>query len=153
MNMKFIKKNINKIVLIGVIVLAILGVIVAKITFSPNESKAIYGSRLNGKSKVQIKDEDKKKIEESIKGQTKDIDIRVPGRIIEIMVTANDDVTLEVAKDFGTKIIESISEDKKAYYDIQLMIKNDANEAQFPIIGYKHHTNTSFSWTKDRTES
>ena len=33
------------------------------------------------------------------------------------------------------------------------LITNDKNTEQFPIIGYKHHSNDNISWTKDRAES
>ena len=81
--MKFIKKHINAIVGLGVILLAIIGLLILKDIFYPTENKAIYGI--------------------------------------------------------------------KNYYDIQFIIENDTNTAEFPIIGYKHHTKPEISWTKDRT--
>ena len=45
----------------------------------------------------------------------------------------------------------NIIDNIKNYYDIQFIIENDTNTAEFPIIGYKHHTKPEISWTKDRT--
>ena len=147
--MKFIKKHINLVVFIGVVLLTILGVLLAKSIFFPDEATAIYGNRIDGVKKYPIKEE-KTKVQEALKDETKQTSVRVQGRIIYITVIVNDDINLDSAKNLGPKILEQFSDEQKAYYDIQLLIKNDANQDNFPIIGYKHHTKTSFSWTKDR---
>ena len=148
--MKFVKKHINLVVFVGVIILTIVGGLLAKSIFFPNEAKAIYGNRLDGRKKVEIKDDKKNSIQQSLSESAKSTTVRVQGRIIYISTIVNDEIDVNTAKSLGLKVIEQLSEEEKAYYDVQLLISNDANQENFPIIGYKHHTNTSFSWTKDR---
>ena len=148
--MKFIKKHINLTVFVGIIILTIAGALLAKSIFFPNEAKAIYGNRLDGRQKVEIKDDKKNSIQQALSESAKSTNVRVQGRIIYITSTVNDEIDVNTAKSLGLKVLEQLSDEEKAYYDIQLLISNDANQDNFPIIGYKHHTSTSFSWTKDR---
>ena len=148
--MKFIKKHINMIVAIAILILLVVGLLLAKEIFFPNETKAIYGTRLEGKEKVPITNDHINRVKEAIKDSTITTEVRVAGRIIYVDITVNPDVTVEGAKGLGNTIVEVFSEEEKAYYDIQILIANSANEAQFPIIGYRHHTRTEIFWTKDR---
>jgi len=149
---KYIKKNVSTIIVIVVAILVLIGILFIKNTFFAGETTAIYGNRLEGQSKVKISDATKKKVKDKLSESSKSVKIRIAGRIIYITVNAKDEMTLEAAKGLGPSVLEEFSDAEKAYYDIQLLIENDANTTQFPIIGYKHHTKTSFSWTKDRTE-
>ena len=47
--------------------------------------------------------------------------------------------------------IKKLKKEQKKYYDIQVFVQKSKETNEFPIIGYKHHTKDSFSWTKDRT--
>ena len=147
---KFVKKHINAIVAIGVIVLIVIGLFILKDIFFPEENVAIYGNRLEGRDKVKISDATKKKVKEDLKEGTKSVEVRIAGRIIYVDVVVNDDVSKETARSLGDKAVAVFSDKEKAYYDIQILINNKANQNQFPIIGYKHHTKGSISWTKDR---
>lgn len=150
--MKFIKKHISIIIAIIVIILIIAGAFLVKEVFFPNESKAIYGSRLEGRDSVKISNKTKNKIKEDLSEGTSKVDVRIAGRIIYIDVTGNADLTLDSAKGLGQKALESFKEEELAYYDIQIIIDKEES-TQFPIIGYKHHTKTAISWTRDRAES
>ena len=149
---KTIKKNLSTIIVIAVAILVLLGIIFIKNTFFAGESKAIYGNRLEGRKEVEISSSTKDKVKKKVEDSAKSVSVRIAGRIIYISINTKDEVTLEAAKNLGKPILEEFSDKEKAYYDIQLLIQNDANAAQFPIIGYKHHTKENFSWTKDRTE-
>ena len=78
------------------------------------------------------------------------VSARTSGRIIEIVIVVNDDVAPETAKIYGAKALEVFSDEQKAYYDIQVFAKKNIETAEFPIIGYKHKTKDSLTWTKDR---
>lgn len=149
---KSVKKNLSTIIVIAVAVLVLFGILFIKNTFFAGETKAIYGNRLEGRKNVEISSKTKEKVKTKLSDQAKSVSVRIAGRIIYITVDAKDETTLEVAKNMGPAVLEEFSDNEKAYYDIQLLIKNSANAAQFPIIGYKHHGKTSFAWTKDRTE-
>ena len=76
--------------------------------------------------------------------------IRIAGRIIYIDVKLNGETTRDEAKNISGASLGQLPDNIKNYYDIQFIIENDTNTAEFPIIGYKHHTKTAISWTKNR---
>ncbi len=151
--MKFIKKNASTIVAIIVFFAVLLGIFTVKKVFLSDEPMAIYGTRLDDRKDVEISNETKKKVEKKLSEATSKVKVRIAGRIINIYMKTNEDVNLETAKELGNKAIEEFSNKEKKYYDIQLLIENDKNTSQFPIMGYKHHTKDQISWTKDRVES
>ena len=58
------------------------------------------------------------------------------------------------AKKLVDNILEPFTESQIGYYDFQVFIKKeDTSENDFPIIGYKHHNSSTFSWTKDREKT
>ena len=152
--MKWIKKNKFTVIAITIfVVLAIIGY-KAKEMFFPNQRTAIYGDRLDGKIAVEQKtyDEMKAKISESYK--VKNVSIRENGRRIDIMVTVNGDTSKSDAKKLVDNILEPFSESQIGYYDFQIYIKKDETEENdFPIIGYKQHNSSSFVWSKDRDKT
>ena len=48
--------------------------------------------------------------------------------------------------------MEKLDKDQKEFFDIQVIIDKTNDSAQFPIIGYKHHSKEGFAFTKDREE-
>lgn len=147
---RFIKKHKGAIIGLILIALLVAGLLAVKNFFFPSESKMIYGNRLEGRDKVKISDDTKNKVKEGLSEGTSSVKVRIAGRIIYIDIQANDDMSLEAAKDKGNKSLEFFSDAEKAYYDIQVLIDNKANQDQFPIIGYKHHTKTAIVWNRDR---
>ena len=150
--MSFIRKNKFVIIAIGVfLILVILALEVVNIFF-PKEGKALYGNRLDGIEEVEITDSKKEQIENSLKEDsiTKEANASVAGKIIEVIVTVQDEATIDAAKALATKVLNSLEEDEKNFYDIQIFVKKDIDANNFPIIGYKHHAKENFSWTKDR---
>ena len=57
---------------------------------------------------------------------------------------------LETAKGLTTTITDNLEKTQTSYYDIQVFISKDNDDASFPIIGYKHKDKDGISWTKDR---
>ena len=149
--MKFIKKHINAIVGLGVILLVIIGLLILKDIFYPTENKAIYGTRTEGVKKNPIKDEQKNAIIAAFNEKANSTTIRIAGRIIYIDVKLNGETSRDEAKNISATSLGQLPDNIKNYYDIQFIIENDTNTAEFPIIGYKHHTKPEISLTKDRT--
>ena len=65
-------------------------------------------------------------------------------------VEVKEGVSRDDAKKMGGIAIEQFSDAERAFYDFQVLIKNEKNKEQFPIIGYRHHGKENISWTKDR---
>ncbi len=144
----------HKVVVAAVIFMLIIVVLAffVKGAFFTNSKNAVYGNRLDGIEKVRIdskqKDEIVKHIEED--SAVKQAKYKLQGKIINIIITVNDDVGLDTAKKIADKSLEKLKDDQKKYYDVQVFVKKDTDAKDFPIIGYKQRSKGGFSWTKDR---
>ena len=152
--MKWIKKNkFTVIAIIIFVVLAIIGFKVKEIFF-PDQRTAIYGDRLEGKVAVEQSTYNTLKQNLSEKEKVKSVTVRENGRRIDITITVEDDMSKESAKNLTAGMMEPFTESQIGYYDFQVFIKKEsASENDFPIIGYKHHNSSDFSWTKDREKT
>ncbi len=150
--MEFVRKNKYTIIVVIIFILLIIVGICIKNTFFPNLGKALYGDRLDGIEEVEIKDQ---KLEQVI-GTFQDKDFveeatqDVKGKLVTFVVTVKDDVEVSTAKGLTTVLKEGFDEEQLAFYDFQLMIKKNGQDEKFPIIGYKHHSSSDFTFTKDR---
>ena len=148
----FIKNNKVTTVAFIICVIFVVFVFVIKLTFFPNEAKAIYGDRLDGIEEVEITKSEQSDIKKALEGrdEVKDASCDIQGRILNVIITVNDDVELDSAKGLTSSITDNLEDDQKSFYDIQVFISKDNDDSRFPIIGYKHQNKDGFSWTKDR---
>lgn len=149
---KYIKDH--KIVVAAIIFLLILLVFayIAKQVFFSGGSNTLYGSRLEGIDAVKVSKSAQKnlinKIEED--SAVKKCEYALQGKIINVIITVNDDVGLDTAKSLANKVLEEFDTDQKSFYDFQVFVKKDNDASDFPIIGYKQNKKEGFTWTKDR---
>lgn len=147
----------HKIVVVAVILLLILIVIafIVKDVFFSNGGNAFYGNRLKGIDEVKVTSSQKKDLISSLKEDSavSNAEYSLQGKIVNIIITVNDDVGLETAKSLAPKVLESFDDDQKKYYDFQVFIKKNNEASDFPIIGYKQNKKNDFAWTKDRAAS
>ena len=150
--MSFIRKN--KFVIIAIAVFLILVIIAFQVVnmFFPEEGKALYGDRLEGIEEVELSDKKISSMSSAIEDDAavKEASVSVAGKIVEVIITVQDDTTVDTAKGLNAIVLEQLEDDEKGFYDIQIFVKKDTDAADFPIIGYKHHAKDSFSWTKNR---
>lgn len=152
--MKYIKKNKKTFIAIGIFLIFVILLIPIKLTFFPDKGKAIYGDRLKGIENVKITDSDLKKVETALKDKpVVSTSTRVSGKTVEIIITVESEVSLNVAKEIGNKAIEPFEDNQKSYYDFQIFITKENESTEFPIIGYKQRNLSKITWTKDRTGS
>ena len=148
--MEFIKKNKSMIVA-GLILLAIIvTIIIVKDTVMFDESQAEYGNRLEGLDKVKVTDEQIKTIKDNLKENTKSVKVEISGRTINIIIEVNKDTSIGDAKSYAEKALETFTDEQKSYFDIEALLKNDEDKDHYPVIGYKHKTRGSYTWTRDR---
>lgn len=150
--MSFIRKNKFVILAIGIFLILVFLTFQVVSMFFPKEGTALYGERLDGIEEVELSNKKLSKIESAVKSDAivKKADVSVAGKIIEVIITVQDDTSVDNAKGLNTKVLDSLTNKEKEYYDVQMFVKKDTDAADFPIIGYKHHAKDSFSWTKDR---
>ena len=150
--MSFIRKNKFVIIAIGVFLILVIVAFQVVNMFFPAEGTALYGDRLNGIEDVELTDSKLSKIASTLEENeaVKKASVSVQGKIVEVIITAQDDTSLDTAKGLNTIVLDALDEDEEAFYDIQIFVTKDTEATDFPIIGYKHHAKDSFSWTKDR---
>ena len=149
---KFLKKNkMTVIVIICCLALTII-LFALKLTFFPNEAKAIYGDRLDGLSEAKIKNSDLEQIESNLKEKdgVEKISTSTSGRILNVIITVKDDVSLESVKSFPDEVDKALDDDQKKAYDVQVFIKKNKEDDKFPVIAYRHQGGDHYSFKKDR---
>lgn len=149
--MKWLKKN--KFTCIAILIFVVLAIVSYKAikVFFPNTKSAIYGDRLDGKVKVD------KSVYKAVKAKlaeqefVKNVNVKENGRTINIEVVVLDSTSHDAAKGLSGLILEHFNDSQIGYYDFQLFVSKESEaENDFPIIAYKQHNKSEFSWTKDR---
>ena len=150
--MSFIRRNKFIIIAIGVFLILVILAFQIVTMFFPKDGTALYGDRLDGIENVELTKTKLTKIEDALKenGIVKKASVSVQGKIVEVIITVQDDTSVDSAKELNTTVLNSLEEDEKKFYDIQIFVKKDTDATDFPIIGYKHHARDNFSWTKNR---
>ena len=150
--MSFIRKNKFIIIAIGVFLILVILAFQIVTMFFPKDGTALYGDRLDGIENVELTKTKLTKIEDVLKENeiVKKASVSVQGKIVEVIITVQDDTSVDSAKELNTTVLNSLEEDEKKFYDIQIFVKKDTDATDFPIIGYKHHARDNFSWTKNR---
>lgn len=154
MILKYIKKNKKMFIVIGVFLLFVVLLIPIKTVLFPNSGKAIYGNRLDGIEKVPISSKTSKNLKDKFKEDAvRNVTYRVSGKTVELIITVAPEVSIDTAKKYGDKSLEVFSEAQRKFYDFQIFVTKEETSTEFPIIGYKHHSKSSITWTKNRTGS
>lgn len=146
--MEFIKKNkilVSLLVIAIVFFAAIMIIIFSNLSIGNNE----YGNRLDDIEKYPISDEAINEIKTDISSYEKvtSVSYNLEGKLANFILTVDDSLEEETAKNYANKILENLSDDVKSYYDIQVLVDSDNEESEvYPIIGYKHKTTDMFVW-------
>ena len=146
--MEFIKKNKILVSLLAIAIIffvAILIIIFSNLSIGNNE----YGNRLDNIEKYPISNEVIEEIKTDISSYEKvtSISYNLEGKLANFILTVDDSLEEETAKNYANKILENLSDDIKNYYDIQVLVDSDNDESDvYPIIGYKHKTTDVFVW-------
>ena len=147
--MNFIKTHKKLMILLTIILIAIVLVLILLKSFNIDYSKSEYGDRLKGIEKVQIKKSAVKKLEEEMSKieQVDKCTYRLKGRLINIVLVMNDGVEVNNAKEIANKVLDYFTDKEKAFYDIQVFIKNKNEKKEgYPVIGQKHKTSDKIVW-------
>ena len=131
--MSFIRKNKFVIIAIGVFLILVVLVFQIATMFFPEEGTALYGDRLDGIEEVELSNSKLTKIESNLKsdGAVKEADVSVAGKIVEVIITVQDDTSVDTAKALNTKVLDSLSNKEKKFYDIQIFVKRIAKQLIF----------------------
>lgn len=151
--MKFIKKN--KFTIIAIIIF--VGLVVAfyqiKNFLVPDEGKAVYGERLNGLDEHEIDGSVFDNIKSKLKENERILEVtnKIHGKIINLLITVSDDMSVSDAKNVATSTISMFENDELSFYSLQVyLIKDNKDLNNFPIIGYKGPKSSELLFTRDR---
>ena len=147
--MNFIRRNKKLLIVIVIFLIALVGAVQLKNILFPSGG-AIYGNRLEGKEDFPIAKDLDRQIKNKFETGVSAVEVRISGRIVNIIVTVNGDVSVATAKNYATQMLELFADKQLNYYDLQVFMKKDVESNEFPIIGYKHRKKAVFTWTKDR---
>ena len=141
-------KNKN-ILIISLVVCVLILVVVLKFVISNNSTNK-YGNRLDSIKNIKISSKEKDAIKENVEKEEKasNVSINIQGKILNVIYVISDDASKDDAKNISNKILESLSDEIKNSYDIQVFVKkkNPGDSTDFPMIGYKNTKNKSFVW-------
>lgn len=150
--MKYIKKNKWVLIPISVFVLVMIFAVVGIVNLViPNDSKDLYGNRLENIEKNKISDDNVFLIEEQLlaTGKVKSVSYDLKGKLINYILVVNDDVDKVTSQSLTAKILEGFEQNIKEYYDFQVFITTEQESEIYPIIGYKHFNSANFVWTNN----
>lgn len=135
---KFLNKYKLTIIMLVFISISVILFLSFKSFIYPEDSKSVYGDRLEGIEDVVITDLKIKELETFIDDSEMVIDnkMEIHGKIINIIINLNSKGTEEKAKDLFNDILEKFSEQELEYYDFQYFINNE--ELKYLLIGYKN---------------
>lgn len=152
---KYIKENKILVAAVILFLIAIVVAFVVKGIFFSGTSNALYGNRLEGMDEVEVSSDQKDEVASNLEGDSavKSAKCSLQGKIVNVIITVNDDVGLDTAKSLTDKVLEKFDDDQKEFYDFQVFVKKDSEAGDFPIIGYKQNKKDNFVWTKDRAAS
>ena len=151
MNAKLFKRNKFTFFIIIFFLIVFVLLYQVKGLFFPDGGSANYGDRLNGL--IEIKEDEITTLKEELKKETlvKEVEVKSSGKILNIIITVDKEVSLKKAKEIGASTKDYLKEEILKEYDIQVFLKKtEEEENDFPIIGYKSNEDKEFSFTKDR---
>ena len=138
--MKFIKKNKNTFIILGIVLIVLIITFIALFHFLFSGYKTSkYGNRLTGIENVQISDE--------TINASKEISYHLSGKICNFILIVDKDANPDTIMKEAGKILEKFSTDEKKFYDFQILVKSSEDSKNFPIIGYKINYGETFTWT------
>ena len=153
--MRFIKKNKFSVFIMVIFTAVVILSTVVYNTFFVGKG-AVYGDRLEGIEEIPIKSSEKKKLVSALeeKDVVKEVSTALHGKIFNVIIVVNDDVSKDSAKSIGNEVLNYLTEEQLDFYDVQVYVKKeDEKQNDFPIVGYKQNTQSSITWSKDRQVS
>lgn len=133
------------VILMALAAICIFGYIVYKNIFAGVKSKRLDGIENHPLTKEEINNatEVYKALEQL---DSVDIEVNKNSKIIKIKVVLKEDVNFESMKKVCNSSVEKFSEENLSFYDLEVFITSKKESEIYPQIGYKHRSNTTFSW-------
>lgn len=142
------KNKKKKTIIIGLIIF--FAILLTLSFFMFRTTGNLYGSRLDGLKKVLVSNDTAKVIKQEFekKETVENFAYDRRGRILNFILTVNEDVSKEDAKKLAKDLLTNLTEDQQKYFDIQVFLKKSKDDA-FDYIGYKNKSGKEFFWTNN----
>ena len=141
MNKKILKFSIIGIV---VVLMAVFLFLIYKNIFASSN-----GNRFENIEKYKLTSEEKKEVKNVFteNENVKSAKVYANNKIINIMITLEDDIDFDEIKSLANSCLENFSEDNLKFYDVQIFVKSLNKESEtYPKIGYKFKEKVEFMW-------
>lgn len=152
--MEFIKKHLVECILSAIFIVIFFGGIITVYMMWNQSSGSVYGNRLVGIEKVEIKSNKLIEIEKKLKENNiyTDISSKIEGKIINFYITVNTGTKKDEAKKGVESLKTSFSEKELEFYDLQIFIDelDKKEESTYPVIGYKSKKSKEIVWTNNK---
>ena len=133
------------VILMALAAICIFAYIVYKNIFAGVKSRRLDGVDSHPLTKEEIKDASA--VYEEIEAlDSVTIELNKNSKIIKIKVVLKENVDFETMKNVCNKSVEKFSEENLSFYDLEVFITSKQQSEVYPQIGYKHRSNTTFSW-------
>lgn len=147
----FYKNNRVYSILMIISIICIVAILIGVLLyFIGQTNKDKYGNRLDGIEKVLISSDKINGLENKIKESelVKEVTIDISGKLMYITISLNNGKHKD-AEAIAQSSLEILSDEEKAFYDIQYIIENldKKEEENFPIMGYIKAGNSVIKWT------
>ncbi|HOZ53987.1 MAG TPA: hypothetical protein PKY25_01470 [Bacilli bacterium] len=143
---KVFKNNYKLFILLAIIISVIIFVYVF---FYSSHGVSKYGIRTVESEKYQMSNSDKNKLIKEAKELVgvEDTQILYDGKIIRIIITFNNTISITDIQKVFTTITDSIPKKYKSYYDISYFsIKVNGKTETYPVLGYKNAYEDIIIW-------
>lgn len=133
--MKFFKRNKITIIFILLFILLVFVAFRALKVLVPDEKTPVYGDRLDKIEEVKISDETYSKIKEELEGNSfvESVTTDLEGKIVYVVINVNDETKTTAVAGFPDVVLAHLSDEQKAYYDIQVLINKKYTEVNNKI--------------------
>ena len=148
---KIVKRNKYSVIAIAIFVVLLIVAYIGYKVFFPNNGTPVYGNRLDGITEVDFSKDELNTIVSNLEEKDAVVSAKIDesGKILNIIITVKEDTKSDDAKKIATEIISYVTDDQKAYFDFQVFIKNESEEAKgYPMIGYKNKTSDGFIFSQ-----
>jgi hypothetical protein len=148
---KFLQQNRVFVIMMGIVLTCLIVILsLLFIYFYKGNNKDKYGNRLNDIKEVAINNT--KDIVTNIKKDTDitEATVDVSGKIVYIILTFKEGITLDVAKGKALVVLDNFTEEELTLYDFQISLIEKSSSG-YVISGAKNNGTATITWNNNRS--
>lgn len=146
------KNNRVMVVLTSIVIVCVIVMLVILFRYFMGASISNYGDRLDNVKEVPVTSEVQNKIKESFAcDQLISVTVDIKGKIIYVIATFKEGISLTDAQNKGVSSFEALSEEYRKLYDYNVTVSQEATEGSsgFHLMGAKNINSSAFVWNNN----